>query len=101
MHSLDVGDAYRRAVLSDARGAFNLAADRPIGTGELAQILRARRLKLPGQLLRTAAAVTFTLRLQPSEPGRVDMAFAVRCSTPAPPVRNWDGNAPPSTPWPS
>ena len=27
VHSLDVGDAYRRAVLSDARGAFNLAAD--------------------------------------------------------------------------
>ena len=77
VHSLDVGDAYRRAVLSDARGAFNLAADPPIGPGELAQILRARRLKLPRQILRTAAAVTFTLRLQPSEPGWVDMAFAV------------------------
>ena len=77
VHSLDVGDAYRRAVLSDARGAFNLAAEPPIGPGELAQILRARRLKLPGQLLRTAAAVTFALRLQPSEPGWVDMAFAV------------------------
>ena len=77
VHSLDVGDAYRRAVLSDARGAFNLAADPPIGPGELAQILRARRLKLPRQLLRTAAAMTFALRLQPSEPGWVDMAFAV------------------------
>src|ERR1700727_2443185 len=31
VHSLDVGDAYRRAVLSDARGAFNLTADPPIG----------------------------------------------------------------------
>ena len=77
VHSLDVGDAYRRAVLSDARGAFNLAADPPIGPGELAQILRARRVKLPGQLLRGAAAVTFALRLQPSEPGWVDMAFGV------------------------
>jgi UDP-glucose 4-epimerase len=77
VHSLDVGDAYRRAVLSDARGAFNLAADPPIGPGELGQILRARRLKLPGQLLRAAAAATFALRLQPSEPGWVDMAFAV------------------------
>ena len=77
VHSLDVGDAYRRAVLSDARGPFNLAGDPPIGPGELAQILRARRLKLPGQLLRAAAVVTFALRLQPSEPGWVDMAFAV------------------------
>ena len=58
-------------------GAFNLAADPPIGPGELAHILRARRLKLPGQLLRAVAAVTFALRLQPSEPGWVDMAFAV------------------------
>lgn len=77
VHSLDVGDAYRRAVLSDTRGAFNLAADPPIGPAELAQILRARRLKVPGRLLRGAAALTFSLRLQPSEPGWVDMAFAV------------------------
>jgi nucleoside-diphosphate-sugar epimerase len=77
VHSLDVSDAYRRAVLSDARGAFNLAADPPIGPAELAQILRARRVKLPGQLLRAAAAVTFALRLQPSEPGWLDMAFGV------------------------
>ena len=77
VHSLDVGDAYRRAVLSDARGAFNLTADPPIGPGELAQILRARRLKVPGRVLRAAAALTFSLRLQPSEPGWVDMAFAV------------------------
>jgi UDP-glucose 4-epimerase len=77
VHSLDVGDAYRRAVLSDARGAFNLTADPPIGPGELAQILRARRLKVPGRILRATAALTFSLRLQPSEPGWVDMAFAV------------------------
>jgi nucleoside-diphosphate-sugar epimerase len=77
VHSLDVGDAYRRAVLSDARGAFNLAADPPIGPPELAEILRARRVKLPRSALRAAAAATFALRLQPSEPGWVDMAFAV------------------------
>src|SRR5205814_1826254 len=77
VHSLDVGDAYRRAVVSDARGPFNLAADPAIGPGELAGVLRARRLKLPGQALRGAAALTFALRLQPTEPGWVDMALAV------------------------
>jgi UDP-glucose 4-epimerase len=77
VHSLDVGDAYRRAVLSDARGAFNLAADPPIGPPELAQVLRARPLKLPRGVLRGAAAATFTARLQPSEPGWVDMALGV------------------------
>ncbi len=77
VHSLDVGDAYRRAVLADVRGAFNLAADPPIGPRELADILRARRLSLPGSVLRAAAAATFALRLQPTEPGWVDMALAV------------------------
>lgn len=77
VHSRDVGDAYRRAVLSDARGAFNLAADPPIGPPELADIFQARRVKLPRAALRGAAAATFALRLQPSEPGWVDMALAV------------------------
>jgi UDP-glucose 4-epimerase len=77
VHSLDVGDAYRRALVSDARGAFNLAADPPIGPAELARILRARPIKVPPQVLRSGAALTFALRLQPSEPGWVDMALAV------------------------
>jgi UDP-glucose 4-epimerase len=77
VHSLDVGDAYRRALLSDARGAFNLAADPPIGPGELAEILHARPVKLPRRALRAGAAATYALRLQPSEPGWVDMALAV------------------------
>jgi len=77
VHSLDVGDAYRRALLSDARGPFNLAADPPIGPGELAEVLRARRVPLRATALRAAAAATFALYLQPSEPGWVDMALAV------------------------
>ena len=77
VHSHDVGDAYRRALLSDVRGAFNLAADPPIGPPELADILGARPVKLPRAALRGAAAATFAMRLQPSEPGWVNMAFAV------------------------
>ncbi|HTT27072.1 MAG TPA: NAD-dependent epimerase/dehydratase family protein [Solirubrobacteraceae bacterium] len=77
VHSLDVGDAYRRALVSEVRGAFNLAADPPIGPEELAQILHARPIKVPPQVLRGGAAVSFALRLQPSEPGWVDMALAV------------------------
>src|ERR1700729_2061016 len=40
VHSLDVGDAYRRALLSDVRGAFNLTADPPIGPPARAPILQ-------------------------------------------------------------
>ena len=77
VHSLDVGEAYRLAVLSDARGAFNIAADPPIGPPELASLLHARPVRVPATLLRTGAAAMYHLRLQPTEPGWVDMALAV------------------------
>jgi nucleoside-diphosphate-sugar epimerase len=78
VHSLDVGDAYRRALIQeDARGAYNLAADPPIGPHELGELLSARPVRLPRALLRGAAALTYTLRLQPSEPGWVDMGLSV------------------------
>jgi nucleoside-diphosphate-sugar epimerase len=77
VHSLDVGEAYRAALRSDARGAFNLAADPPLGSQELAEVLRSQPLRVPARVLRTAAAATYAMRLQPTEPGWVDMALAV------------------------
>jgi UDP-glucose 4-epimerase len=77
VHSLDVGDAFARAVSSDVRGAFNLAADPVIDPQRLAELLGASRVKVPAGVLRGAAAATYALRLQPSEPGWVDMALAV------------------------
>jgi UDP-glucose 4-epimerase len=78
VHSYDVGDAYRLAIVNgEARGAYNVAADPVLGPHELARALDARPLRVPGALLRRAAALTYRLRLQPSEPGWVDMAFAV------------------------
>lgn len=77
VHSLDVGEAFRLAALSDARGAFNLAGDPPIGPAELARVFHARTLKLPVAPVRALAAATYALRLQPSEPGWLDMALAV------------------------
>src|SRR4051812_2336802 len=78
VHSHDVGEAYRLAVVNaDARGPFNVAADPVLGPDELARALGARKVRVPGALLRGAAALTYLLRLQPSEPGWVDMALAV------------------------
>ena len=77
VHSLDVGDAYRRAILSDSGGAFNLAADPPLGPAELAEILDARPVRIPAGALRAAAAAAYALRLSPTEPGWLDMALAV------------------------
>lgn len=77
VHSDDVGDAYRAAVLSDRRGPFNLAADPVIGPAELAQVLGARPIPVAPAVVRGAAAVTYALRLQPAEPGWVDMGLNV------------------------
>jgi UDP-glucose 4-epimerase len=77
VHSLDVGEAYRLAVKGDARGAFNIAADPVLDPERLASMLGARRVRLPGRALRAGAAATWRLRLQPSEPGWVDMALNV------------------------
>jgi nucleoside-diphosphate-sugar epimerase len=78
VHSYDVGDAYRLAVVNDdARGPFNIAADPVLDPGELVRALGARTVRAPSALLRGGAALTYKLRLQPSEPGWVDMAFGV------------------------
>ncbi len=77
VHADDVGDAYRRAALGDAAGAFNIAADPPIGAEEIAHLLKARSVPIAASVLRAAAAGSFALRLQPSEPGWVDMALGV------------------------
>jgi UDP-glucose 4-epimerase len=77
VHSLDVGDAYRLAILRDVRGAFNVAAEPVLDGAELGRVLGARRVSVPPRALRAGAALTFRLRLQPSEPGWVDMALCV------------------------
>ena len=77
VHSRDVGEAYRLAVTGDARGAYNLAADPVIGPAQLGALLDARRVRLPRRVVRAAAAISFKLRLQPSEAGWLDMALAV------------------------
>jgi nucleoside-diphosphate-sugar epimerase len=77
VHSLDVGDAFRRALLSDARGAFNVAAEPVLGPSELAGVFDARRVRLPAALLRAGADLSYRLHLQPVEPGWLDMALQV------------------------
>jgi len=77
VHADDVGDAYRRAVLGDVAGPFNIAAEPAIGTPELAAMLDARPVALPPRLLRAGAAAAYALRLTPVEPGWLDLALGV------------------------
>jgi nucleoside-diphosphate-sugar epimerase len=75
VHSRDVGDAYRLAIVGDARGAFNIAAEPILDPQELGRLLQARPVRVPERLVRGAAALTWRLHLQPTPPGWVDLAL--------------------------
>jgi nucleoside-diphosphate-sugar epimerase len=78
VHADDVAQAYCLALVNDdARGAYNVAAKPVLDPDRLAELLGARKLPVPPQLLRAAAAVTWRLRLQPSPEGWLDMALGV------------------------
>jgi nucleoside-diphosphate-sugar epimerase len=77
VHSADVAEAYRAAALSDARGAFNVAAEPVLDGPALGRILGARPVPVSPRVLRGAAALTWRLRLQPTPPGWVDLALGV------------------------
>jgi UDP-glucose 4-epimerase len=77
VHSLDIGQAYRLAVLRDVRGAFNVAAEPVLDPDELGRLLDARPVPVPARALRVAVDATWRLRLQPTPPGWLDLALGV------------------------
>jgi len=77
LHASDVADLYVRAALSDARGAFNAAADPVLDGPALAARYRGRVVPVPVPLLQGAAAASWWARLQPVEPGWVALAAGV------------------------
>jgi UDP-glucose 4-epimerase len=67
LHSSDAADAYRRTILSDARGAFNVAAE-PVIEGEaLAAILDARGIEVPRRLVSAAVSVAWHAHIIPAD----------------------------------
>jgi nucleoside-diphosphate-sugar epimerase len=75
VHADDVGEAYRLAVVGDARGPFNLAVDPVLDADALAAVLQARPVRVPTGLLKAGAAATWRLHLQPVSPGWLDLAL--------------------------
>lgn len=76
VHTDDVADAYRRVVVSDVRGAFNIAAEPVLDPDELGRILGARPVPVPRSALRMGAELSWRAHLQPTPPGWVDLALA-------------------------
>jgi UDP-glucose 4-epimerase len=77
VHSLDVADAYRRAIAGEARGAFNIAADPVLDAQELGRLLGALPVPVAPAVLRAAFQASWKLRLQPTPPSWLDIALGV------------------------
>jgi nucleoside-diphosphate-sugar epimerase len=77
VHTRDVAEAYRLAVVGDVQGAFNVAAEPILDATTLARALGARVVPLPPAVARSAAAASWRLRLQPTPPGWLDMGLSV------------------------
>jgi nucleoside-diphosphate-sugar epimerase len=78
VHSYDVGEAFRLALLNDeARGAFNLAAEPVLDAQEIGRILNARPVPVSSRLARAGADLSWRLRLQPVPPGWLDLSRQV------------------------
>lgn len=77
LHADDVGDAVARILDQRATGAFNLAADDVVDPVSLAAAFRASRVRIPYTALRSAVSLSWHLRIQPTDPGWLDLARAV------------------------
>ena len=75
VHSEDVAEAYRLAAVSEASGAFNVAADPVLDPPALSSLLGAPLLSVPQGALRAGAWATWRLRLQPTPEGWLDMGL--------------------------
>jgi nucleoside-diphosphate-sugar epimerase len=77
VHGDDLAALYRRAVLGDARGAFNAAAEPVLDARAVAARLGAVRVPVPAVVARAAAALSWRARLQPSPRGWVELGLGV------------------------
>lgn len=73
VHSSDVGEAIRLAVLGSQRGSFNIAADPIIDRSVLGEIFGARTVEVPVRPLRALHGAAWRLRVVPAEGGLLEL----------------------------
>ncbi len=77
VHADDVADAIVRVLARRSAGAFNLAAEPVVDRAGLRAAFGTRAPSTPIGLLRAAANLSWRLRLQPTNPGWIDLAAGV------------------------
>ncbi len=77
VHTDDVVEAYRLALVRDVSGAFNIATDPVLDVPAIGRILGRRTVPVPRGAVRRAVAAAWAMRLVPASPGLVDLALQV------------------------
>jgi nucleoside-diphosphate-sugar epimerase len=77
VHADDVAEAIATVLEGLVPGPFNLAAPSPVTAADIAAVLGARLVHVPSGVLRAAMSASWHARLQPVDPGWLDMGYAV------------------------
>ncbi|MFD1721428.1 NAD-dependent epimerase/dehydratase family protein [Amnibacterium endophyticum] len=77
VHADDLADAFARAVLQRASGAFNVAAEPEVGPADVARLLGGRWLPVRIAPVRGLAWLAWQLHLVAADPGWLDIATSV------------------------
>jgi nucleoside-diphosphate-sugar epimerase len=75
VHAADAAEAYRLAIASPVKGAFNIAAEPVLDPHDLARLLDTRTVPMPQGMVRAVVAAGWHLRLLPAAPGLFDLAL--------------------------
>jgi nucleoside-diphosphate-sugar epimerase len=75
VHTDDIAEAYRLAIVGDVRGAFNVATDPAIDGRTLAELLDTRLVEVPRPLFRAGLAAAWRAHLVPTDPALLDLVL--------------------------
>ncbi len=77
LHTDDVVEAYRLALVRDVAGAFNVATDPVLDVPAIGRLLGRPTVPVGRGVVRRAVAAAWVARLVPASPGLVDLALQV------------------------
>lgn len=77
LHAADAGEAFRLAATRPVQGAFNLASEPALDTGQLARLLGAKTVPMPTSLVRAGLAGAWHLHLVPAAPQLFDAVLGL------------------------
>lgn len=83
VHADDAAEAYLRALRSECRGAYNIAAEPELDAAAVAAEVGGREVPVPLPVLRALSKIAWRTKLIPTEPGWLDLIAAaplVDCS---------------------